>query len=148
MNCDEDIQKIYYLTVMIVRKTGTEKSMLVDEENKKKTRILFGGETASETRACDGKKVPYIRLVDTVWIDLSDGFCSVLVGVERNDFIDNLITLKKVNDFVYILRNYISSNRFVVLVNNSINMVESNIFDKYNKTKKFQNVIFIIDLIF
>ena len=35
MNCDEDIQKIYYLTVMIVGKTGTEKSMLVDEEGKK-----------------------------------------------------------------------------------------------------------------
>ena len=146
MNCDKDIQKIYYLTVMI--ENWDWKINAGWWRRQKKTRILFGGETASETRACDGKKVPYIRLVDTVWIDLSDGFCSVLVGVERNDFIDNLITLKKVNDFVYILRNYISSNRFVVLVNNSINMVESNIFDKYNKTKKFQNVIFIIDLIF
>lgn len=114
----------------------------------KKTRILFGGETASETRACDGKKVPYIRLVDNVWIDFSDGFCSVRIGVERNDFIDNSINLKKVNDFVYFLRNYIPSNRFVALVNNSINMVESNIYDKFNKTKKFQNVIFIIDLFF
>lgn len=56
-----------------------------------------------------------------------------------------------INGLVNCIEYKISSKRFVGpeadLDNNSINMVESNIFHKFN-TKKFKNIIFILDLTF
>ena len=81
---------------------GTEKLILVNKYSKKNKNII-GDRTNSEARPYITKKVLYINLFDTSLINLSDSFYSVHIGIERNNFINNTITLNKVNDFLYFI---------------------------------------------
>lgn len=130
---NEDVHTINYLTVMIIGKTGTGKSTLVNNMLKlkggKKAKTGWGDRITTETTIYKNKEVPYIRLVDTVGIELSGGFDAINIGIEASHFIKNQISLNNVNDFVHCIWYCISSNRFegpeVELVNNLINTIES-----------------------
>lgn len=112
---NEDDSKINYLTVMIIGKTGVGKSCLVNN-------ILFGGkEVAKEgirkrvtqvRKTYNNKKVPYIRLVDTVGIELSDKFSVDAVGFDAKKFIEEQFAQDDINNYVHCIWYCVDSTRF------------------------------------
>jgi predicted GTPase len=159
---NEDDSKINYLTIMILGKTGVGKSCLVNN-------ILFGGkEVAKEgiinrvtqvRKTYSSKKVPYIRLVDTVGIELSEKADVEMVGLTAKQFIDAQIKKNDINNFVHCIWYCISDTKFEEeerkLVNKSINhpyyspsvitkRMKYELFNKdYNHKKGEQNKIII-----
>lgn len=111
----EDDSKINYLTVMIIGKTGVGKSCLVNN-------ILFGGnEVAKEgvgkrvtlfRKTYHNKKVPYIRLVDNVGIELSDTFSVDAVGFDAKKIIEDQFAQNDVNNYIHCIWYCVDSTRF------------------------------------
>ena len=133
INNNEDAHKINYLTVMILGKTGTGKSTLVNNmlklEGSKKAKTGMGKRITIKTTTYKSKVVPFLRLVDTVGIELEKAHDVDHLGREASKFIKKQIALNNVNDFVHCIWYCISSTRFegpeVELVNNLINTVNS-----------------------
>ena len=112
---NEDDAKINYLTVMIIGKTGVGKSCLVNN-------ILFGGkEVAKEgtgkrvtqvRKSYLNKKVPYIRLIDTVGIELSEKYSADMVGFDAKKFIEDQLAQENINNYVHCIWYCVDSSRF------------------------------------
>ena len=101
---NEEDSKINYLTVMILGITGTGKSCLVNNILFKGKEIAKEGYTkriTTKRKIYKSKEVPYIRLVDTVGIELKEEYGTNTVGFQAKEFIKNQISKNKIDDFVH-----------------------------------------------
>ena len=112
---NEDDSKINYLTIMILGITGTGKSCLVNNilyNGKEVAKEGYTQRVTKQRRIYSSKEVPYIRLVDTVGIELKEEFNPNTVGFQAKEFIQNQIKKNNVNDFVHCIWYCVNSTRF------------------------------------
>ena len=134
---NEEDSKINYLTVMILGITGTGKSCLVNNILFKGKEIAKEGYTkriTTKRKIYKSKEVPYIRLVDTVGIELKEEYGTNTVGFQAKEFIKNQISKNKIDDFVHCIWYCVNSNRFQdeeqKLVKNLISKIYIILFNK------------------
>lgn len=133
INLHENKSKIENLTAMVIGQTGTGKSTLINSllrlEGSEKAETGDGDIVTTETQLYQSKKVPYLKLIDTRGIELSDAFNTDKVGLNASLFIQNQLKQNNINNFVHCIWYCISSGRFqgkeIELVNNLILTVES-----------------------
>ena len=80
---DKTLFKLDYLTVMIIGQTGVGKSCLLNNllyNREEKARECYGKKGTKELKPYQSKTVPYLRLVDTVGIELNPAFHVDFVG--------------------------------------------------------------------
>ena len=112
---NEDHTKIGNLTVMVIGQTGTGKSCLINN-------ILYNGEEKAKEGDYDrvttkrkiyhSDNVPYINLVDTIGIELSDEYDVTAVGFNAENFIQHQRKENNINDLIHCIWYCVTSSRF------------------------------------
>ena len=96
--------KINNLTIMILGKAGVGKSCLINNILFKGKEVAKEGDynyTTQKRHIYENEKVPYLRLVDTRGIEISDKYDIQHVGVTAKDFIKEQMFKNNINEFVH-----------------------------------------------
>lgn len=112
---NEEESKINYLTVMILGKTGAGKSCLVNNilfQGKEIAKEGFTERVTTQRRIYKSKHLKYLRLVDTVGIEINKSFNAQAVQFQASQFIQQQMTKNNFNDFVHCIWYCVNSNRF------------------------------------
>ena len=125
--------KINNLTIMILGKAGVGKSCLINNILFKGKEVAKEGDydyTTKKRHIYENEKVPYLRLVDTRGIEISDKYDIQHVGVTAKDFIKEQMFKNNINEFVHCIWYCVTGSKFEQkekdLVNNLIITAGSN----------------------
>lgn len=114
---NENLNKIDYLTIMIIGVTGAGKSALVNAMLKEKLAEEGVGDVVTQeiARIYKNRKVPYLHLVDTRGIELGKNFDADVIGKRTSDFILRQYEENKgknISNFVHCIWYCIRHDRF------------------------------------
>ena len=111
-NNDKDYFKINYLTILILGKSGVGKSSLINKILNVNAPTGNGHFVTIKTTPYQSNSMPFIRLVDTRGIEISQNYGAEQVKEEAKRFIKNQLITKDINNFVHCIWYCISGNRF------------------------------------
>ena len=136
----EDLFKIDYLTIMIVGKSGVGKSTLINKflelRRSNEAQVGIGRFQTTEIKPYTSSKVPYLRLVDTRGIELSQKFGANEVLNVSKKFINEQIKKNNSKDFVQCIWYCITGPR--------LEDVETDLLEKLRKTYPDSKIPIII----
>jgi len=136
----EDLFKIDYLTIMIVGKSGVGKSTLINKflelRRSNEAQVGIGRFQTTEIKPYTSSKVPYLRLVDTRGIELSQKFGANEVLNVSKKFINEQIKKNNSKDFVQCIWYCITGSR--------LEDVETDLLEKLRKTYPDSKIPIII----
>lgn len=112
---NEDHTKIGNLTVMILGQTGTGKSCLINNilyRGKEKAKEGDYNRVTTKRKIYQSDDVPYINLVDTIGIELSDEYDVKAVGFNAQNFIQKQREENNINDLIHCIWYCVTAARF------------------------------------
>ena len=109
---DNKLFKINYLTILILGKSGVGKTTLINKILNVNGKTGDGNFVTTHTTPYQNQIMPYLRLVDTRGIELSQNFGAQQLQEEAFRFISEQIKTNNYNNFVHCIWYCISSKRF------------------------------------
>ena len=104
--------QIEYLTVMLLGKSGVGKTTLINKILGINAPTGEGSFITTKTTPYKSNAMPFLRLVDTRGIELSQNFGAAQLQIEAMNFITEQIQTKNYNNFVHCIWYCITTKRF------------------------------------